>query len=77
MSDPWFHKRLPDEGTGYSVASRQGLFAGIAVIVAVTLGFVVPVALGAGPWAVYGIAAAVLLASLTFLGLLIRKHSDG
>ena len=77
MPDRWFHKRLPDEGTGYSVASRQGIFAGIAVIVAVTLGIVVPVTLGAGPWAVYGIATAALLVSLVFLRLLIRQKSDG
>lgn len=77
MSDPWFHKRLPTEGTGYSIASREGMIAGIAVVVVATLAVVVPVTLGVGTWAVYGIAAVVLLSSLIILGLLIRKHNDG
>jgi hypothetical protein len=77
MSDPWFHKRVPTEGTGYSIASREGMLAGLAVVVLVTLAVVVPVTLGVGTWMIYGIAAVVLLASLIILGLLIRKHSDG
>jgi len=53
------------------------MIAGIAVVVVATLAVVVPVTLGVETWAVYGIAAVVLLSSLIILGLLIRKHNDG
>ena len=36
MTDEWFHKRRPDEGTGYSVKSRKGLIAAIVFVVLVT-----------------------------------------
>lgn len=76
MPSPWFHERAPDEGTGYSIASREGLLAGIAVIIAVALAVIIPASLGAGVWVVYGIAMAVLLVSLTILRLLVRAHTD-
>ena len=76
MPSSWFHKRAPDEGTGYSIARREGLLAGIAVIIAVALAVIIPASLGAGVWVVYGMAIAVLLVSLTILGLLIRGHTD-
>jgi fatty acid desaturase len=76
MPDPWFRKRSPEEGSGFSIGNREGLLVAIVFIGAVALGMAVPIALGAGAWIIYGVSVATLLVSLAILGLFIRKHND-
>lgn len=76
MAEPWFRWRKPDEGQGYSIASREGLAVAIVFVVVSTVAAVAPPVIG------HGTLPSVLLGALLFAacvaGLLatVRAHSD-
>ena len=76
MPEPWFHRRLPSEGEGYSVMTREGLLVVAAFIAVVVAGIVIPMLAGADAWTVYAIGVVVLLCGLALLMTIIRRHSD-
>jgi hypothetical protein len=76
MPEPWFHRRLPVEGEGYSVRSRPGSLAVGGFALVVTLGILIPILAGADVWTVYGIAVFVFLCALALLAIAIRRHGD-
>jgi hypothetical protein len=76
MSEPWFHRRREDEGTGYSAQSWQGMSAGVAATVVIALSVIIPVLLRAEAWTVYWIAAPVAVLAVAALLRLAKARSD-
>lgn len=78
MSQPSFHRRLPElgEGEGYGIRSREGWIIAAIGVVLCSLSVVVPVQLGLGAWEVYLIAAASIILVVGALLWVIVTHSD-
>ena len=78
MSEPWFHRRVPElgEGEGYGVRSRGGWIVAAIAVVLCALSVVIPIQLGLGPWQVYFIAAAGVMTTIGALLWVITTHSD-
>jgi hypothetical protein len=78
MSEPWFHRRIPErgEGEGYSIRSREGLVVAVVAVLLCAFSVVVPVQLGLGAWQVYFIAAAGVIITIGTLLRVIMTHSD-
>lgn len=76
MAEPWFRWRTPDQGQGYSVASREGLIVSVAFIVVATAAAVGPPIIGHGSTASLIVAGFLFCASVAALLVVIRQHSD-
>lgn len=76
MAEPWFRWRTPDQGQGYSVASREGWIVTATFVVVATVAAVGPPLIGRGSAASLILAAFLFCASVAALLVVIRQHSD-
>lgn len=76
MRQPWFRKRAPDEGVGYTVASREGVIASAVFAVVATGTMLVPIIM-LGETAIAVTIGAILQTPLV-LGFtaFVRRRSD-
>jgi hypothetical protein len=76
MAGQWFRWRPPDEGQGYTIASKEGLAVTIGFVALSAAVAVVPPLLGHGSWLSIAIAMILFCACVAALLATIRKHSD-
>ena len=77
MKEPMFHKRTPDEGTGYRVANAKGAavtFAFVVAVMALPLGLVIW--FEGREWSAYAGGALVFALLIGFIGFVMRNSDD-
>ena len=72
----WFRARREAEGTGYGIASNEGLLVTILFVALVTLSAILPPLLAGGSYASFGSAALLCAAEIAAFVWIIRTHSD-